>query len=88
MKEAKLDIHEFFDDLLCLTDEKVFSNIYIDENIDYFKELNLFLYEHYLEDRLTVNLAANILETFIKFNFKCKPSLSNVLRDDFGNLED
>lgn len=88
MSSNKLNIHEFFDELLYMTDENVFSNIYIDENIDYFKEANLFLYEQYEQDRLTLNLASTILENFIKFNFQHKPSQSNILRDDFGNIED
>lgn len=88
MNERKLNIHEFFDELLYLTDEAVFSNIYIDENIEFFKEMNLYLYENYLEDRLTLNLAADILENSIKALFEHKPSVSNVLRDDYGNVEE
>jgi|GEM_PF-2309997 hypothetical protein len=88
MKDSKLNIHEFFDELLFLTDENIFSNIYIDENIEFFKEINLYLYEHYLEDRMTLNLASNILESFIKSMLKHTPSLHNVLRDDFGNIEE
>lgn len=88
MIDNKLNVDEFFDEILCTIDESVFSNIYIDENIEYFKEVNFFLYEHYEQDRITFNLASKILENFIKFNFQHKPGQVNILRDDFGNIED
>jgi len=86
--EDRLNIDQFFDDLLNNTDEKIFSNIYIDENIMFFKKVNAFLYNEYLEDRLTLHLAAKILENFMKNMLEEKPSLSNILRDDFGNIEE
>lgn len=88
MLNNKLNIDEFFDEILCTIDESVFSNIYIDENREYFKEINFFLYEQYEEDRVTFNLASKLLKTFIELNFKYKPGQSNILRDDFGNLEE
>lgn len=85
---SRMNFHEFFDEVLYLTDEKVFSNIYIDENIDFFKEFISFLHDQYEEDRITVVLAAGIVEKMMKLNFQYKPSHFNVLRDDYGNIED
>ena len=83
--DNKLNIHQFFDDMLMLTSEKTFSDIYIDENIDFFKEINLYLYDLYLEEKMTVELAADILENFMQAKMKHKPDLVNILPDDFGN---
>ena len=85
----KLNIDQFFDDMLMLTSESTFSDIYIDENIDFFKDINFYLYNQYTQDRITLNLAADILENFMQIKMKHKPDLTNILPDDFGNqIED
>jgi hypothetical protein len=83
----KLNIHEFFDETFMLIDEKVFSNMYIDQNIGYFKEVNLFLYEEYEKDALTLHLAARLLEKFVIANFRHLPGQVNILEDDYNNTD-
>lgn len=86
--DNKLNSHEFFDELLYLIPEEVISNIYVDQNIDFLKEINFYLYKHYSEDRLTVNLAADLLENFLILSFKHKIPLCNILYDDYANSEE
>ena len=87
-QDSYLNIHQFFDEMMMIIPESIISTKYIEENREYFHELNYELYEHYANDRLSLNLAAKILEMFFVKTFEHKPLLYNILEDDYGLLEE
>ena len=84
-----LNVHEFFELVWDRIPEKLISDKYIDENIEFIRELTYEFHKDYLEDRFSVNLAAKIIERFFYITFKHKPLLCNVIDDwDVNNIEE
>lgn len=78
-----LNVHEFYEIFWDRVPEELISNMYLDENEDFIREITYSLYEQYLEDRLTVNLAARIMTEFMKNLFKHKPNTSNIVNNEY-----
>lgn len=77
--EDYLNVHEFHELFWDRVPSEVVSNMYLDNNEDFIRDVTYSLYEQYLEDRLTINLAAGIMTEFIKNLFKHKPGVSNIV---------
>lgn len=78
-----LNVHEFYEIFWDKVPENLISNMYLDENEDFIRETTFSLYEEYLEDRLSINLAAKILTEIIKSLFKYKPRTSNIVDNKY-----
>jgi hypothetical protein len=86
--ERQLNSEEFFDEMWMKIPEELISNKYIDENSDMWRDIVFKFYEHYAEDRITVNLAAKIIADTFYMLFKYKPLLCNVVDDYLVNSLD
>lgn len=78
-----LNIHEFYEIFWDKIPEELISNMYLDENADFIREVTFSLYEEYLEDRLTLNLSSKILTEFVRSLFKHKPKTSNIVNNEY-----
>lgn len=77
--EDYMNIHEFYELFWDRVPAEVVSNMYIDDNDEFIKETTLSLYEQYLQDRITINLAATLMTEFMRNLFKHKPGTSNIV---------
>ena len=87
--ERILNSHEFFDEVWMMVPEKLVSNQYMDENLDFLRTLTFNFYEDYAEDRITVGLCAKTITKVIRAFFEFKPLLANIVDDyEVNNIDD
>lgn len=80
--------HEFFELVWDRIPEELVSNKYMDENIDYLRDITFEFYSLYREDKIPLNLSAKLITTFFEKTFKYKPLLCNIVDDYMVNSED
>lgn len=78
-KENHVDIHLFHELVWDLVPEEVVSNMYIDSNEDFFRDILFHLYNMYKENILNIKMCANIISVFMTNMFEHNPDRKNII---------